>query len=79
MIGRALRVSAATAARRTLAEPGGLFVTVFFYLSVVSVLGSLYPVMTVVLARVLLAERVRPVQEVGVGGVLCGVALIAAG
>jgi drug/metabolite transporter (DMT)-like permease len=48
-------------------------------LSVVSVLGSLYPVMTVVLARVLLAERVRPLQEVGVGGVLAGVALIAAG
>ena len=42
MIGRALRVSAATAARRTLAEPGGLFVTGFFYVAVVSVLSALW-------------------------------------
>ena len=42
MIGRALRVSAMTAARRTLAQPGGLVVTVFFYLSVVSVLAALW-------------------------------------
>ncbi|HUP84833.1 MAG TPA: ABC-2 family transporter protein [Acidimicrobiales bacterium] len=42
MIVRALRISAATAARRTMAEPGGLFVTVFFYLAVVSVLSTLW-------------------------------------
>jgi drug/metabolite transporter (DMT)-like permease len=48
-------------------------------LSVVSVLGSLYPVMTVVLARLVLGERVRRIQEVGVVSVLAGVALIAAG
>jgi drug/metabolite transporter (DMT)-like permease len=48
-------------------------------LSVVSVLGSLYPVMTVVLARIVLGERVRRSQEAGIGGVLVGVALIAAG
>ncbi len=48
-------------------------------LSVVSVLGSLYPVMTVVLARIVLGERVRRIQEVGVVSVLAGVALIAAG
>jgi drug/metabolite transporter (DMT)-like permease len=48
-------------------------------LSVVSVLGSLYPVMTVVLARLVLGERVRRVQEAGVVSVLAGVALIAAG
>ena len=48
-------------------------------LSVVSVLGSLYPVMTVLLARLLLGERVQRSQEVGVAGVLVGVALIAAG
>jgi ABC-2 type transport system permease protein len=39
---RALRVSAATAARRTLAEPGGLAVTMGFYVSVVCVLSALW-------------------------------------
>jgi drug/metabolite transporter (DMT)-like permease len=48
-------------------------------LVVVSVLGSLYPVMTVVLARLLLGERVRRIQEAGIVSVLAGVALIAAG
>jgi drug/metabolite transporter (DMT)-like permease len=48
-------------------------------LSVVAVLGSLYPVTTVLLARALLGERVRMIQEVGVVAVLGGVALIAAG
>jgi len=48
-------------------------------LSVVSVLGSLYPVTTVLLARLVLHERVRRTQEVGIITVLAGVALIAAG
>jgi len=48
-------------------------------LSVVAVLGSLYPVTTVLLARGILHERVRRIQEAGVGLVLAGVALIAAG
>ena len=48
-------------------------------LAVVSVLGSLYPVATVLLARAFLAERVRRSQEIGVVTVLAGVALIAAG
>lgn len=48
-------------------------------LSVVSVLGSLYPVTTVLLARLVLHERVRRTQEVGILTVLAGVALIAAG
>jgi drug/metabolite transporter (DMT)-like permease len=47
--------------------------------SVVAVCGSLYPVATVVLARVVLGERVRRVQEVGIVAALAGVALIAAG
>jgi len=47
--------------------------------SVVAVLGSLYPVATVLLARLVLGERVRPVQEVGIVAALAGVALIAAG
>jgi drug/metabolite transporter (DMT)-like permease len=48
-------------------------------LSVVAVLSSLYPVVTVLLARQLLQERLRRVQVVGVGGTLVGVALLAAG
>jgi drug/metabolite transporter (DMT)-like permease len=48
-------------------------------LSVVSVLGSLYPAVTVVLARVVLAERIARVQEVGVVLALAGVVAISAG
>jgi drug/metabolite transporter (DMT)-like permease len=48
-------------------------------LSIVSVVGSLYPLTTIVLARVLLGERIRPIQRVGVAAALVGVALIAAG
>lgn len=47
--------------------------------SVVSVLASLYPVGTVLLARGVLGERLAVVQAVGVGVALAGVALIAAG
>ncbi len=47
--------------------------------SVVSVLCSLYPVATVVLARLVLKERAKPVQVVGVVSVLAGVVLLGAG
>jgi drug/metabolite transporter (DMT)-like permease len=47
--------------------------------SVVSVLASLYPVVTVVLARTVLEERVAPTQQAGVVLTLAGVALISAG
>ena len=47
-------------------------------LSVVAVLGALYPVATVLLARVVLAERLAPVQRFGVVGALGGVVLLAA-
>ena len=46
--------------------------------SVASVLGSLYPVVTVLWARFLLQERLRPVQSAGVVLTLVGVAVIAA-
>jgi drug/metabolite transporter (DMT)-like permease len=46
-------------------------------LSLVSVLSSLYPAMTVILARSVHSERLRPVQLAGVLGALAGVALIA--
>ncbi len=47
-------------------------------LALVSVLGSLYPVVTVILAHVLLGERLTPTQQLGVGVALAGVAAIAA-
>lgn len=47
--------------------------------SITSVLASLYPIVTVVLARVLLKERVARVQEAGIALTLAGVALISAG
>ena len=47
--------------------------------SVVAVLASLYPVVTIFLARLILKERVRRVQGVGVVLALSGVAAIAAG
>lgn len=45
-------------------------------LSVVSVLGSLYPVVTVILARVVLDERLGRWQLVGVAAAMSGVVLI---
>lgn len=48
-------------------------------LSIVSVVGSLYPVTTVLLARAVLSERIRRVQAVGIVLALAGVAMIAAG
>jgi len=47
--------------------------------SVTSVLASLYPIVTVVLARIVLSERVARSQEAGIGLTLAGVVLISAG
>jgi drug/metabolite transporter (DMT)-like permease len=47
--------------------------------SVTSVLASLYPIVTVVLARLVLRERVARSQEAGIALTLAGVALISAG
>ncbi len=49
------------------------------FLSVVSVLSSLYPIVTVGLATILLHERIAPAQRAGVVGALAGAALITAG
>jgi uncharacterized membrane protein len=73
---------------RTLAVVGVLDIAanVFFaigstkgLLSVVAVLASLYPVVTVVLARVVLGERLDVVQRVGAALALAGVAMISGG
>jgi drug/metabolite transporter (DMT)-like permease len=48
-------------------------------LALVAAAGSLYPVVTVFLARAVLHERVLPVQGLGVAAALTGVVLLAAG
>ena len=45
--------------------------------SIASVLGSLYPVATLFWARLLLGERLRKVQALGVALTLAGVVAIA--
>lgn len=55
------------------------FATTYGMLAIVSVLGSLYPVVTVVLAWAVLRERLAPAQYVGVAVALVGVAAISAG
>jgi drug/metabolite transporter (DMT)-like permease len=47
--------------------------------SLAAVLSSLYPVVTIALARLVLGERVRAVQRGGVAAALAGVVLISAG
>lgn len=47
--------------------------------SVVSVLASLYPVVVILLAHIVLRERVHRIQQVGAVGALIGVGLISGG
>ena len=49
------------------------------FLSVISVLSALYPSATVVLAALVLRERVSAMQRLGVAGALVGAAMITAG
>lgn len=48
-------------------------------ISLVAVLGSVYPVVTVLLARFVHGERLRPMQNLGVVAALSGVVMIASG
>ena len=52
------------------------FATTLGLLSVVSILSSLYPVSTLVLARIVLNERMARPQQAGIGLALAGVLLI---
>lgn len=52
------------------------FATTLGLLSIVSILSSLYPVATVLLARIVLQERIARLQQAGVVLALAGVALI---
>jgi drug/metabolite transporter (DMT)-like permease len=59
----------------------GLFgyAATFGYLSLVAVMSSLFPLITVGLAKLVLGERVQPHQNAGVIAALAGAAMIAAG
>jgi len=77
-----LRVPVRAAVLPVLAGATGMAATVaYFYathfslLAIAAVLVSLYPGVTVLLARVLLHERLRPAQRVGLG--LCALAVAA--
>jgi drug/metabolite transporter (DMT)-like permease len=81
-----LRASSRALALLVVVGLGDTFATLLYsiattrgLLSVVAVLASLYPIVIVVLARVLLAERVARSQLAGVAVALAGVALITAG
>lgn len=52
------------------------FATTIGLLSIVSILSSLYPVATVILARIVLGERMAGLQQVGIVMALAGVLLI---
>jgi drug/metabolite transporter (DMT)-like permease len=81
-----LRVGPADAAILSAVGIGDMLGNLFFaasashgYVSVTSVLASLYPVVTIALARALLDERVARVQYAGIALTLAGVALISIG
>ena len=48
-------------------------------LAIVAVVGSLYPDVTILLARMVLHERMLRLQAVGVGAALVGIAMVSAG
>lgn len=79
-------VNAADFGLIALVAAGDLLANLFFaiastlgYLSVTSVLSSLYPVATVLLARLVLDEKLRSIQLTGVAVTMVGVALISTG
>ncbi|MFI5499329.1 EamA family transporter [Nocardia asteroides] len=76
--GEPLRLALAVGVLDVIANAALLYAFHGSMLSVVSVIGSLYPAATVLLAMVLLGERISAVQKVGMGLALAAVAMIAA-
>ncbi|WP_433635077.1 EamA family transporter [Nocardia sp. CA-120079] len=76
--GEPLRLAAYIAVLDTIANAALLYAFHGSLLSLVSVIGSLYPAATVLLAMVLLGERVGRQQQVGMVLALAAVGLIAA-
>jgi drug/metabolite transporter (DMT)-like permease len=74
-----LLIAVLTGALDSLANVLYLFATRAGMLSLAAVLTSLYPAITVLLARVIYSERLRMVQRLGVVLALLGVALVTAG
>ncbi|APE38663.1 EamA family transporter [Nocardia mangyaensis] len=76
--GEPLRLALAIGVLDVIANAALLYAFHGGLLSVVSVIGSLYPAATVLLAMVLLGERIGGMQKVGMALVLTAVAMIAA-
>jgi drug/metabolite transporter (DMT)-like permease len=75
----ALMIAVAAGLLDSLANLLYLYATRAGMLSLAAVLTSLYPAITVLLARVVYSERLRMVQRLGVVLALAGVALVTAG
>ncbi|RDI68961.1 DMT family transporter [Nocardia pseudobrasiliensis] len=75
--GKPLRLAAYVSVLDVIANVAMLYAFHGSLLSLVSVIGSLYPAATVLLAMVLLGERVGPLQQIGMVLALGSVALIA--
>ncbi|MEV0078045.1 DMT family transporter [Nocardia neocaledoniensis] len=76
--GEPLRLALAIGVLDVIANAALLYAFHGSMLSVVSVIGSLYPAATVLLAMVLLGERIGPTQKVGMVLALAAVGMIAA-
>ena len=70
---------AATGTLDSLAGLSFALATSLGLLTIVSVVGALYPAVTVILSTLILKERPHPVQVIGVGLALGGVVFISAG
>ncbi|MCM6776303.1 DMT family transporter [Nocardia sp. CDC159] len=75
--GKPLRLAAYVSVLDVIANVAMLYAFHGSLLSLVSVIGSLYPAATVLLAMMLLGERVGPLQQIGMAMALGSVALIA--